>query len=92
MIDINGKLWSIQAIFPEIHPILGNNKDFMPEDGKKGYSMLLVNQDLKSLFVKAMPLAPVCTLPQITRFCVQWTRTICFMLQKQYAPLITVKK
>lgn len=29
LIDINGKLWNLQAIFPEPHPLLGRDKDFL---------------------------------------------------------------
>ncbi len=29
LIDINGKIWNLQAIFPEINPVLGRDKDFL---------------------------------------------------------------
>ena len=30
MCDATGKIRSLQAIFPEKHPLLGRNKDFLP--------------------------------------------------------------
>jgi putative DNA primase/helicase len=36
MRDETGVLWNVQAIFPEVCPALGRNKDFLPGGRKKG--------------------------------------------------------
>jgi len=43
LIDINGKLWNLQAIFPEPHPLLGRDKDFM-SGGRSGGLFHVIGQ------------------------------------------------
>lgn len=34
---VDGQIWNLQAIFPEIDPQLGRDKDFLPKARKQGY-------------------------------------------------------
>jgi putative DNA primase/helicase len=47
LIDEAGALWNIQAIFPEAHPELGRDKDFLP--GRKAGLFFVLGEDTPTL-------------------------------------------
>lgn len=50
LIDINGALWSLQAIFPEEHPLLRRNKDFL-SGGRQGGLFHAIGQPSHELII-----------------------------------------
>ncbi len=50
LIDINGKLWNLQAIFPETDPILGRDKDFL-SGGRLGGLFHVIGQPTDEVII-----------------------------------------
>lgn len=50
LIDISGTLWNLQAIFPETHPILGRDKDFLT-GGRLGGLFHVIGKPSKEVII-----------------------------------------
>jgi putative DNA primase/helicase len=50
LIDIEGKLWNLQAIFPEPQPLLGRDKDFM-NGGRMGGLFHVIGQPSDEIII-----------------------------------------
>ncbi|MFZ2171049.1 MAG: toprim domain-containing protein [Methylococcaceae bacterium] len=66
MFDQTGALRSLQAIFPEIQPALGRNKDFLPGSGLAGLFCWLGKKTDKVLVCEGF--ATACTLHEQTNY------------------------